>query len=322
MAGIPYLNGDLELRCDSEEYRAWLALAFPMLLVFAVGIPLVYLLILRRHVMKGTLREHRDVYGYLTSGYTDENYWFELWNTARKGLFTGSALLFAPLGVAMQTWVALLLLMSFIVVFASAKPYAQSFLNQLERQALVVDVLTLFFGIALFNNATNDVDQQSPGFAMTLSVLIVVMNTVFMGWLFWVLRRETQYGPAFRQFCSRLCKIRSASDGDSRPRISMVNFSNWIQNDIATVKSGDTPTSATVSKLWTKRISQEYDRPYFENLETGETSWDLPDGAHVMGEDLPKGWEVRYSSEDKRIYYANDDDDKTVWNLSEVERAP
>ena len=74
VAGIPYLNGDLELRCDSEEYRAWLALAFPMLLVFAVGIPLVYLLILRRHVMKGTLREHRDVYGYLTSGYTDENY--------------------------------------------------------------------------------------------------------------------------------------------------------------------------------------------------------------------------------------------------------
>ena len=102
----------------------------------------------------------------------------------------------------------------------------------------------------------------------------------------------------------------------------MVNFSKWMQNDIATVKSGDTPTSATVSKLWTKRISQEYDRPYFENLETGETSWDLPDGAHVMGEDLPKGWEVRYSSEDKRIYYANDDDDKTVWNLSEVERAP
>eukprot|EP00949_MAST-11_sp_MAST-11-sp1_P000984 g984.t1 len=307
VAGIPYLNRDLKLRCDSEEYIAWLALAFPMLLVFALGIPLVYFVILRRHVSRGTLKEHRDVYGYLTSGYTDENYWFELWNTARKGLFSASALLSAPLGVAMQTWMALLLLMSFIAVFASAKPYAQSFLNQLERQALVVDVLTLFFGIALFNNATNDVDQQSPGFAITLSVLIVVMNTVFMGRLFWVLRRETQYGPAFRQFLSKLFKIGSSTDNEvnrrsheARPRISMVNFSKWMQNEIATVKS-DVPITDEISNSWAKRFSQDHERPYFESLETGETSWDLPDGAHVKGEHLPQGWEVRYSSEEKRI---------------------
>ena len=56
-------------------------------------------------------------------GFRDEIWWFELWNTLRKSLFTIAAVLFAPAGVMMQTWAALVLLMSFLVVFIVSQPY-------------------------------------------------------------------------------------------------------------------------------------------------------------------------------------------------------
>ena len=57
--------------------------------------PLAYAAAMYRHVKNGTLMLERQVYGFFFSGFRAEIWWFELWNTLRKSLFTISAVLFA-----------------------------------------------------------------------------------------------------------------------------------------------------------------------------------------------------------------------------------
>ena len=58
------------------------------------------------HVRRGRLDERRAVYGFLFSGFRKDRWWFELWNTLRKSLFTMGAVVFGPFGTSMQTWAA------------------------------------------------------------------------------------------------------------------------------------------------------------------------------------------------------------------------
>ena len=60
-------------------------MALPMLLVYTVGIPAALTLAMHRRG-GGTLQDHRAIYGYLFSGYTDQRWWFER-EHARKALF-------------------------------------------------------------------------------------------------------------------------------------------------------------------------------------------------------------------------------------------
>ena len=99
----------------------------------------------------------------------------------------------------MQAWGALLLLVGFIVVFLRAAPYCEGWLNALERDALSVDALTLFLGLALFLNDTNSTDAKSDGLAMTLSLVIVAINIWFVIRVARSLKSYSAYGGALRR---------------------------------------------------------------------------------------------------------------------------
>ena len=123
----------MNVDCAEAEYGAWAAgIAVPMLVLFTAGIPAAYAAAMLRHVRRGRLHERRTVYGFLFSGFRPEVWWFELWNTLRKSLFTTGAVVFGPLGTSMQTWAALVLLLLFVAVFSLAQPYEQAWLNRLE----------------------------------------------------------------------------------------------------------------------------------------------------------------------------------------------
>lgn len=200
-----FLDADLDVSCASPEYFAWgYGLGVPSLLAYGVGVPLYYwrnMLALRR---KNELEANRAVYGFLFSGYESERWWFELWNSVRKALFMGLSILLIPLGPAMQAWGALLLLVLFLVVFLRATPYREGWLNALERDALSVDALTLFLGVALFLNDTNTGDAKSEGLAITLSLFVVAINVWFVIRVVRSLKSYSAYGGALRQRAARL----------------------------------------------------------------------------------------------------------------------
>jgi len=119
-------------------------------------------------------------------------------------MFSASAVLLAPLGVAMQTWGALLLLSVYVVVFAWARPYEKPTLNRLERVALASNAATLFLGLGLFNNARSDT-STSVGLSQVLSALIVLCNAAFVTFFLYVLVREqAQCGNKFLRRCQLL----------------------------------------------------------------------------------------------------------------------
>ena len=174
VSGRDFLDADFNISCDSDEYISWMsAVAIPMFVLFTFGVPLGYALTMYRHVRRGTLAARRDVYGFFFSGFREEIWWFELWNTLRKSLFTISAVLFAPAGVMMQTWAALCLLMFFLAVFLLSQPYDDMYLNRLERSALSINVITLLLGLGLFTNSVAGEDAQSTG---TTTAFAVVLN--------------------------------------------------------------------------------------------------------------------------------------------------
>ena len=81
VAGKPYLDADFNISCNSVEYIVWGFLAVPLLVVFTFGVPIIYTVIMYRHVKTGTLEDHRNIYGFFFSGFRREIWWFELWNT-------------------------------------------------------------------------------------------------------------------------------------------------------------------------------------------------------------------------------------------------
>ena len=203
VAGQLFLDADFNLRCDSEEYRMWaIYVAIPLLICFTFGVPLAYGAAMYRHVRRRTLMLEREVYGFLFSGFRLEVWWFELWNTLRKSLFTISSVLFAPLGVMMQTWAALVLLLVFLIVFSISQPYEQVYLNNLERSALSISVITLLCGLGLFTNEESDEDAKSETFAVFLTVAIVFLNVMFILNVIKTFSLHSQY----LSFCKRFQK--------------------------------------------------------------------------------------------------------------------
>jgi hypothetical protein len=228
----PFLEADLAVSCSSAEYFAWgYGLGLPSLLLYGAGIPVYYFFKMRGFHRAGTLEAQRAVYGFLFSGYDAERWWYELWNSVRKAVFTGLTILLTPMGAAMQAWGALLLLVGFIVVFLRAEPYREGWLNLLERDALSVDALTLFFGLALFLNDTNTTDARSDGLAMTLSLVIVVINVWFVVRVAWCLKVHSAYGGALRRGTRKVGRrvsmlrqhIRRRTTTVSQSQVSMSN---------------------------------------------------------------------------------------------------
>jgi hypothetical protein len=181
VAGRNFLDADFNINCTSEQYVFWVTtVAIPMFICFTFGVPLAYALAMYRHVRKGTLSTRRDVFGFFFSGFRKEIWWFELWNTLRKSLFTISAVIFAPAGVMMQTWAALVLLLLFVVVFSLAQPYEETYLNHLERGALSINIITLLFGLGLFTNDQAGDDAKSVTLALLITIGIVGCNLFFV----------------------------------------------------------------------------------------------------------------------------------------------
>jgi hypothetical protein len=193
VAGRSFLDADFNISCDSKEYYSWMmAVSIPLFLCFTFGVPLLYALAMYRHVRKDALTEHRDIYGFFFSGFRKGAWWFELWNTLRKSLFTISAVLFAPVGVMMQTWAALVLLLLYVVIFVLSQPYEESYLNHLERAALSINVLTLLLGLGLFTNVSVG-ESKSQELSVIITVVILGLNLYFMMVVVWTLTQHSQY---------------------------------------------------------------------------------------------------------------------------------
>ena len=160
--GVKRLYGDLEEECYVGQHRLLtIFVSGPGLLLWAFGIPLFFLWRLRRrryelhqvwlagdHISyDAEVKRFRMQLGFLTSGYIDKFYYWEIVLLYRK---TGLVLLvtfLAPISGGCQSLSFICVLIFFYITQQLVNPYYDARLNNLERVSLVVLILTIYCGI-------------------------------------------------------------------------------------------------------------------------------------------------------------------------------
>ena len=135
---------------------------------------------------------HSRVYDYLFSGFVKQAWYWEIWNAIRKSLIMACSVFFQSWGLPMQLWASLGLLAFFLGLFAQVKPYNDRILNRLEVYALTADFLTLFMGMGLYTNI-NAGEMKSDTFAQILSVSVIAVNMLFIGYTIYILWKHSEW---------------------------------------------------------------------------------------------------------------------------------
>ncbi len=223
-----FLEADFNVDCQGKEHMPYKIWASVILSLFTFGIPLFYYFKIRlnsqifrlsrynseasfkrREVNSRRVKLEKDkcIYGYLYSGFVGRAWYWEIWNSVRKFLITACSVLFQSWGVSMQTWSALGLMAFFLALFIHVQPYCNPVLNRLETYALFVDFTTLFLGLGLFNNA-NAGEMKSESFSHIFSTMVVAVNVVFVLYLFYVVKRHSEYIKKGKSLVASICKRR------------------------------------------------------------------------------------------------------------------
>jgi len=118
--GVSYLVADFDLHCFDSNWQAYAGICVIFVLMYPVGIPLVYYLILRRNYKN--LREPAVIlqFGFLYEAYTDQRWFWELIDLVHKLILT-SVVIFAP-----STWILginMFVICTYLIMILVFHPY-------------------------------------------------------------------------------------------------------------------------------------------------------------------------------------------------------
>jgi len=179
-----YLKIDLEEKCYQGRHQTMmLLLGVGQLIVYVVGLPLVVLIFLRRN--REALHTHvsQARYGLFYGGYKTDRFFWETVITGRKVSVVMLSVFGPELGPELQAQVALLLILICIVFEIHGDPYLMEtpkhqILGRLELSALMIEWGTMWSGLIIFQ--LDDSKPSDKGFAVTLTVVVVVTNTILL----------------------------------------------------------------------------------------------------------------------------------------------
>jgi ABC-type branched-subunit amino acid transport system substrate-binding protein len=97
-----YLNNDFSVDCaDATLVLVKYLVGLPMLFLYVLGVPGFYFTRLYRH--RNRLSNIRWKYGFLLTGFKENRYFWELYNTLRKAVFMTMLTIFSPLGIRINS---------------------------------------------------------------------------------------------------------------------------------------------------------------------------------------------------------------------------
>jgi hypothetical protein len=161
-----FLELDYALDCDGDRYKKNMRFVIIMLIVYPIGIPLMYAVVLfrKRHILR-LQRDDRDDaqqaqvkhLDFVAGHYREEVWYFEVIECFRRLLLT-SALVFITPGSATQQVFALLMAMASAILFTYLAPFPQSednTLAQVSQWSLIMTFLgALLIKLDLSSNST------------------------------------------------------------------------------------------------------------------------------------------------------------------------
>eukprot|EP00937_MAST-01D_sp_MAST-1D-sp2_P001199 g1199.t1 len=196
-----WLHRDYAVDCDSEAHRVYEMWATAMIVLFAFGVPVLLGGLLYRH-RRNLLRADAQYLAFLYNDYHANMWYWEVVECCRKLALTGVALFIGEQGSLVQVAVAMTLVVFYMVVLVTMRPYALPSDNALALLAnmalfftlvvaLLLKIKTAFVATGRFGLGYS---EESLGYLL-VSVAVIVL----VAWL-WALVADVRRFNAEQSF--------------------------------------------------------------------------------------------------------------------------
>ncbi|GMI40505.1 hypothetical protein TrCOL_g10999 [Triparma columacea] len=191
-----FLKSDYSINCKDPAHNFYSLYATGMILVYPIGIPLMYFVLLWRKrdlleagqtvkeesmseekALKLALEERKmneiedptlKALSFLYGSYEPKFWWFEVFETLRKLALTGFLVFLAP-GTAAQVLFSLIMCFFALVAYRDRRPFVSEFTDKFNNAAQLQLFFTLLGALAMKVNLDNENLQNKGYFDMILT---------------------------------------------------------------------------------------------------------------------------------------------------------
>jgi hypothetical protein len=214
-----HLKVDYNLDCKADNYGLFKAYAWIMVMIYPVGIPLGYFIMLfrvRRLLKAGQIEKENvnimntalekaleeranneannptlKALSFLYSSYQPKYWWFEIFETLRKLSLTGFMVFMAP-GTAGQVVISLVMSITALAVNLGLGPYKEVYNNHLSLVSNIQLVVTLIGALAMKANLDEANLSKSSTFDIFMTSVQFVPVLLLSIYILMVARKATK----------------------------------------------------------------------------------------------------------------------------------
>ena len=140
-------------------------------------------------VYKALYKRFRMRLGFLTSGYKDEFYYWEIVLLLRKTAFVLFIIFMVPVSSGIQALLSCLLLISYSILQIFTDPYYDEKLNTLESISLYTQIMTVYLGLFFLTNK-DSTSLSGEWFKWLIFSLILIPTWAFILYFISKMRHE------------------------------------------------------------------------------------------------------------------------------------
>lgn len=133
------------------------------MLMWVAGIPLISWCILKENQSLLEARFMKERFGFLYKGYREKKYFWEIVVMVRKVVMIFISVFLRSVGTRVQALSVFLLLLFFVVLTVSHRPYVTRQLNSLEVYSLVTSCITIYCGFFFLSQLDPAAPYYEPG---------------------------------------------------------------------------------------------------------------------------------------------------------------
>ncbi|CDW73142.1 UNKNOWN [Stylonychia lemnae] len=191
------LMPDLSQKCFQGSHSGYiLAVSFPSVIIWALGIPAFALILLMRNrkiilqiessqnlskADKWTIKRIKTRLGFLFNGYKIKTFYWEIVILYRKILIVMITVFLSSISPETQVLVGLIVILISILLQVKFRPYYTSTLNTMESYSLLVSAVTLYSGMFYITGKYYKY-MENDGVKWFFLICIALPNAIFLGY--------------------------------------------------------------------------------------------------------------------------------------------